>query len=322
VTRRLFGPGVDEPIAREDASGNEGWYETDELGNVRGITSGTGTPLTTITYDGWGNVLSNSTSAQSDRYLKAGSQWDSALQQWVNGARVENGDGRWDQEDPTEFEPGDPNLYRYAGNDSTNRVDPSGLSTLKIDVSSWFASLMHEQVDKDFRPKHVRVKSYKDVGKFIEGLAVGAFALPGNLLTYLTLSYLRDHFTEAVVHAAETNGKFDGTLKVTTKGQTTHSLDFTPFGDILPKGINLGAGFKFAVAKYTVSIQAVKDELTDDSTKFAFTVSLTLVVEHGAVKVTTTDHFQYVLKPGEHKVIYWDESREFQRTSGDAKTTR
>jgi hypothetical protein len=24
VTRRLFGPGVDEPIAREDASGNEG----------------------------------------------------------------------------------------------------------------------------------------------------------------------------------------------------------------------------------------------------------------------------------------------------------
>jgi RHS repeat-associated protein len=128
VTRRLFGPGVDEPIAREDASGNEGWYETDELGNVRGITSGTGTPLTTITYDGWGNVLSNSTSAQSDRYLKAGSQWDSALRQWVNGARVENGDGRWDQEDPTEFKPGDPNLYRYVGNDPANGTDPTGLT--------------------------------------------------------------------------------------------------------------------------------------------------------------------------------------------------
>jgi RHS repeat-associated protein len=127
VTRRLFGPGVDDPIAREDASGNEGWYETDELGNVRGITNGTGTPLTTITYDGWGNVLSNSTSAQSDRYLKAGSQWDSALQQWINGARVENGDGRWDQEDPDGFKAGDTNLYRYVGNDPVNAKDPSGL---------------------------------------------------------------------------------------------------------------------------------------------------------------------------------------------------
>jgi RHS repeat-associated protein len=76
-------------------------------------------------------VQSNSTPAQSDRYLKAGSQWDSALQQWVNGARVENGDGRWDQEDPTEFEPGDPNLYRYVGNDPTNETDPSGLEPPK-----------------------------------------------------------------------------------------------------------------------------------------------------------------------------------------------
>ena len=125
--RRMFGPGVDEPLVREDSSGNVGWYLTDHLGNVVEITNGSGTPLTTITYNGFGTVLSNSTSSQSDRYLKAGSQYVSALGLWQNDVRFYNGEF-WFSEDPKGFAGGDTNLYRYVRNDPTNQVDPSGLA--------------------------------------------------------------------------------------------------------------------------------------------------------------------------------------------------
>ncbi len=36
--------------------------------------------------------------------------------------------GRWIQNDPIEFEAGDPNLYRFVGNSPTNMTDPSGLA--------------------------------------------------------------------------------------------------------------------------------------------------------------------------------------------------
>jgi len=35
--------------------------------------------------------------------------------------------GRWLSEDPIDFEGGDPDLYRYCGNDPANKTDPSGL---------------------------------------------------------------------------------------------------------------------------------------------------------------------------------------------------
>ena len=38
---------------------------------------------------------------------------------------------RWLQRDPIDAASGDPNLYRYCGNDPINRADPSGLDALE-----------------------------------------------------------------------------------------------------------------------------------------------------------------------------------------------
>src|SRR4051794_5027778 len=44
----------------------------------------------------------------------------------------EPGTGRWLNEDPIGFDAGDPNLYRYVGNEPTDATDPSGKFVLYI----------------------------------------------------------------------------------------------------------------------------------------------------------------------------------------------
>src|SRR5215470_16797565 len=46
--------------------------------------------------------------------------------------------GRWTSQDPLGFDAGDSNLYRYAGNNPTNRSDPSG----------WYSPLRDPLPDK------------------------------------------------------------------------------------------------------------------------------------------------------------------------------
>ncbi|MFO0804139.1 MAG: RHS repeat-associated core domain-containing protein [Gemmataceae bacterium] len=131
VTRRMYAPGFDEITARQSAGGAVGWYLTDHLGNVRGVTNGDGTPLTTITYDAWGQVLSNSTPASSDRYLYTGREWDTVMGLWYYRARM-RGTGAWYGEDPITMDAS--NHYRYINNGTTGHVDPSGCAPLTLDA--------------------------------------------------------------------------------------------------------------------------------------------------------------------------------------------
>src|SRR5208283_1618081 len=43
--------------------------------------------------------------------------------------------GRWLSQDPIGFFGGDPNLYRYTGNDPTNATDPTGLATWTVNTA-------------------------------------------------------------------------------------------------------------------------------------------------------------------------------------------
>jgi hypothetical protein len=71
TARYLYGPGVDQILARTDGSGATVWYLTDGLGSVRAIAD-VGLPLEEvvdiISYDPYGNVLSESNPSVGDRF--------------------------------------------------------------------------------------------------------------------------------------------------------------------------------------------------------------------------------------------------------------
>jgi RHS repeat-associated protein len=130
VTRRLYGDSVDQLLARitGGTGGSAGWYLTDHLGSVRNVTDSTGALTGTLSYDPFGNALTNTGS--TDRYQFTGREVDSVTGLQYNRARYYNAAaGRWTSDDPEGFDAGDDNLYRYVGNNGTNATDPKGLGS-------------------------------------------------------------------------------------------------------------------------------------------------------------------------------------------------
>jgi RHS repeat-associated protein len=135
-TRYVRGNAVDQILARVSAAGTAVWYLTDRLGSVRDLTDNNGAVQDHLNYDGFGNVVSESTPSFSDRYKYVGREFDSVTGLYDERARYyAPGTGSWTTADPLGFAAGDPNLYRYVGNDPTDMMDPSGLApvTLKFD---------------------------------------------------------------------------------------------------------------------------------------------------------------------------------------------
>jgi RHS repeat-associated protein len=106
------------------------WYLTDMPGSVRLVVGPGGGVLDQITYDSFGQILSESMPGNGDRFKFAGGQWDSVAGHYQMGARAyAPSSGTFSSEDPTGFGGGDPNLFRYANNTPTTLVDPSGLDS-------------------------------------------------------------------------------------------------------------------------------------------------------------------------------------------------
>ena len=127
LERYVDGPAIDEVLARTSASGMTAWYLTDDQGSVRDIVNTSGTVIDHLAYDSFGNVTSESSPSNGDRFKYNGMQFDQALNEYYDNARYYDPvTGRFLSPDPTGFAAGDPNLYRFVGNGPVDWIDPTG----------------------------------------------------------------------------------------------------------------------------------------------------------------------------------------------------
>ncbi len=123
-TRYLRGDMVDELFARIK-TGTPAWYDTDRLGSVTHIVNNSGTVIDQLSYDSYGNVLSETNPSNGDRWKWTGKERDGETGWQLNDARsYASTIGRWTSEDPIKD---DINPYRYVRNSPTNSIDPTGL---------------------------------------------------------------------------------------------------------------------------------------------------------------------------------------------------
>jgi RHS repeat-associated protein len=128
TNRYLYGLAIDQLFGKIDASGNTRWYLTDMLGSVRLLTNPSGGVLDAVTYDSFGNILSETNPTNGDRFKFTGRELDGVSGQYYFRARyVDPGIGRFTTSDPLGFLGADANLFRYAFNITTTYIDPSGL---------------------------------------------------------------------------------------------------------------------------------------------------------------------------------------------------
>jgi RHS repeat-associated protein len=127
--RRLFLDAPNEVAARIDSSGNAVWYLADNQGSIRDLVNYSGTTvLNQITYDAYGQILSQTNVAYADPYGYTGLWQDAATgllkaqERWYNPAT-----GLWETQDPISLAGGLVKVDDYVGNDPTNFVDPLGL---------------------------------------------------------------------------------------------------------------------------------------------------------------------------------------------------
>ncbi len=125
--RYLWADGVDQLLAEDGAAANEEprWTLTDHLGSVRDIVSET-TSLSHTDYDAFGNVEGT---AADLLFGYTARPYDESTGLQNNHHRwYDSESGRFVGQDPIGFDAGDPNLYRYVGNQPMTKVDPDGLN--------------------------------------------------------------------------------------------------------------------------------------------------------------------------------------------------
>ena len=85
--RRELVPAGWEPTA---ANGTAAWYLTDRQGSVRDLTNASGAVQDHVSYDGFGNVVSESNASIGDRYKYTGRELDGHIQNVIqNIAKVQ-----------------------------------------------------------------------------------------------------------------------------------------------------------------------------------------------------------------------------------------
>jgi RHS repeat-associated protein len=103
------------------------WLLTDHLGSIRDVVNASGTVVDQLSYDAFGNILTQTAPSETGLYSYAGMEYDANTGLYSDRARYYNPQTQqWLSQDPMGFGAGDSNLYRYVNNDPLNAIDPSG----------------------------------------------------------------------------------------------------------------------------------------------------------------------------------------------------
>ena len=136
----VYGKGVDELLERGTTGLDGSWHwcfvQSDHEGSVTHLTDAAGAVLEKYKYDAFGKpvimnaagaVLSGGT-AYGNRFLFTGREYLANFGIYEYRARAYHPKlGRFTSEDPTLFDGGDYNLFRYCHNDPVDMTDPMGL---------------------------------------------------------------------------------------------------------------------------------------------------------------------------------------------------
>ncbi|MGC8642678.1 MAG: RHS repeat-associated core domain-containing protein [Isosphaeraceae bacterium] len=130
LTRYMSTQAVDDILARTSSGGATAWYLKDRLGSVRDVVSTSGTVIDHVVYDSYGDILSETSPSNGDRFKFTGMEWDAAIGQYYDHARdYDAAAGRFTSQDPLGFAAGDRNLYRYVYSDPVNLTDLQGTAS-------------------------------------------------------------------------------------------------------------------------------------------------------------------------------------------------
>src|SRR5579875_1765492 len=147
--RYLYNPNaLSQFYGQVSASGAVQWFLTDNINSIRQVVSSSGSVLDAITYDPYGNIMSQTNAANAPRFLYAGGAYDSLTGNDQFGRRYyDPSDGRWISQDPLGFKAGDTNLYRYVYSIPTSVTDPRGEKVYwgARDLDTWWPNVGHHQ---------------------------------------------------------------------------------------------------------------------------------------------------------------------------------
>ena len=150
-----------------------------QVGSLRGITDTNGKLVKEISYDSYGNILSDSNSTFKIPFGFAGGLYDTDTNLTRFGYRdYDSFTGKWTTKDPIDFAGGDFNLYNYTLNDPINGFDHIGLWTFQIggdyDIGLGFGISGSAGIAFSYSKKHgFQIGGYKSYGK---GIMLGAEA--------------------------------------------------------------------------------------------------------------------------------------------------
>jgi RHS repeat-associated protein len=144
IAHNVYGAKTDQILFRYWFAGiGELWYHLDGKNNVEALLGGAGNGLEKVKYDAFGrptvigfwdhNVRPQS--AYKNRFMFQGREWIGELGIYDYRHRMYNPDlGRFLQTDPTGFDAGDMNLFRYCDDDPVDLSDPTGLDSFSAEI--------------------------------------------------------------------------------------------------------------------------------------------------------------------------------------------